>query len=95
VNYTPDANEMAARYARQEAEKHESSPPASAPMVRGTLTIWLGDPSGNHNFELKGVRLDLSRPGLLIAYFDDGDAQLHVLKPGSTMLFEPDRREGE
>lgn len=99
MNYTPDANEMAARYARQEAEKHEALPPASsAPQVRGTLTVWKSLEAmiqgqswltQSHN-----VVIDLSRPGLLIAYDDHGDAEIFSLLPGWYSNFVPNR-EGE
>jgi hypothetical protein len=97
VTYTRDANELAAEASRRE-ERYPERTAARPGPVWGTLTIW---PSlrGMHNGDGVIARslhthIDLSRPGLLIAYDDQTDAEIFAIVPGWYIRFEPDR-EGE
>jgi hypothetical protein len=104
VNYAPDANEIAARNARRErahrdAVAAETGTPVQVKpsVVRGKFSLWLTRHHALNDgapIQSSHVTLDLTKPGLVIAYAENGDAEILVPSPGMYMTFEPDR-EGE
>lgn len=93
-----DANQIA-----QEQERRERAPQAkvvpNGRVVRGTLSVWRditnaweGD---NPSTQAVHVSIDISRPGVLIAYDERGDAEIYYPEPGWYVNFVPDRDEGE
>lgn len=97
MTYTPDPNEIAAREERREAQRSRAQgvAPGNNP-IRGTFSVWGSlkavaeyDPVQSHH-----VTLDLSKPGLVVAYDEAGNAEIFAPAPGWYMNFVPDR-EGE
>lgn len=97
MTYARDANEIAAAEERRTRTQGAVQGAAYPPVVRGTLSIWgrLVDMSnGVAPYQSDHVTLDLTKPGLVIAYDENGDAEIFVPTPGWYMNFVPDR-EGE
>ena len=92
---TRDANDLATLHEQRERKQHEGKAP-----VRGTLTIW-NDLSGmvagdDPLIQCVHTTLDLSKPGLIIAYTEDGVAEVFAIRKGWYFNFLPDRsHEGE
>lgn len=95
---TRDANQIAQEAARRERPT-TYTPGARVPAVRGTLTIWRSldalemgkDPIARNS----RVVVDLTRPGQIIAYDADGNADIFYPDRGWYVTFVPDRHEGE
>lgn len=100
MTYTRDPNQIAAEHARREEREFRDDPVRlrPQPVMRGTLTIWHSLQAMMHDQaplakSLNAV-LDVSKPGLVIAYGPDGDAEIFAIQPGWYIFFEPNR-EGE
>ena len=87
-----DANDLAKDWEIQHRNRAADAPETQ--VVRGTLTIWESIPSMlvGDDWIAKSIHasLDLSKPGVLIAYEPDGAAEIFVLQPGWYMNFVPD-----
>lgn len=93
-----DATELAQEYERRE-ERHRSMSPGNAPVVWGTLSIWrslhIVNAGEDPWWQSEEVNVDLSRPGTIITYDKNGDAEVFFPEPGWYVNFVPDRHEGE
>lgn len=89
---TRDANDLAQDYERRERREREGLQPKA--HVWGTLSVWLSQSNyvAGSNPDTQGhVTLDLSKPGLLLAYDEEGAAEIWVLSEFTVFNFVPDR----
>lgn len=91
MNYQRDANEIAQAAERRDRESLRERPLPSPRIVRGTLTIWekIQFSADDPIYQGYDVHIDLNKPGLLVAYDDNGDAEIFVLQPGWYINFVP------
>lgn len=94
MNYTPDANEMAARWARE----HKEQPAGHRSPTWGTLSIWPDIRSMANGLDpllQSHCHIDIKDSGIIVAYDDNWDAEIFVPNPGWYINFTRDRDEGE
>lgn len=87
------ATDLAMEYARREERAARQEPEGVQHLAKvwGHLTIFRGVGAETVIAEENDVLLDLSRPGLMIAYDREWNASIYVLNPGWYILFEPSR----
>jgi hypothetical protein len=96
VNYIPDANDLAARQERRE-QKHLGAMGGKAP-VWGMFSVWQTLKEVDQGLDpwiQIHCFLELKDSGLIVAYDDDGNAEIYSPAPGWYMNFVPDRQTDE
>lgn len=90
--YQPDANEVARRQATR--EQREGAESGIRPVL-GTLSYWtdvtLSAIGRDPTMQSPGVHIDIKANGMIIAYDENGDAEIFVPAPGAYLNFVPDR----
>lgn len=92
-----DANQLAEEAERREYRHRQE--PATDVRIWGTLSIWrslhIANAGEDPWWQCDDVNIDLTRPGIIIAYDRQGDAEVFYPESGWYVNFVPDRHEGE
>lgn len=91
-----DANEIAKEHEVRERRSTRGDGPTKT--LWGTLSVWLSQSNyvaGSRPDTQGYCTIDISKPGLLIAYDEEGGAEIWVLSDFTVFNFVPDRDAGE